>query len=151
MKNRKLITALLGMTMAAAVSSTAMAAGFVKTTDGVKYDWGNGTYCVNNWVNYRDHWFYFGDDGLMRTGWIQRDNTWYFAASTGELQAETMKINGNVYQFDKQSCQLKTGYHEYNGQTYYFTENGVTNGTPYVYTEWNSDGTLKRGWSESVR
>lgn len=149
---KKIMTALITAVFAIGASSAAMAAtGFVTTAEGVKYDWGNGTYCENNWVHYKDHWYYFGSDALMRTGWIQRDDTWYFATDTGELQAETLKINGNVYQFDKQSCKLKTGYQSYNGDTYYFTENGVEGEDPYVYSEWNSNGSLKRGWKVSVR
>lgn len=46
----------------------------------------------------------FGDDQLMRTGWIQKDGTWYYAADTGELQGGIMKINGNVYYFDTSTC-----------------------------------------------
>lgn len=133
-------------------SGTVMAAGFVKTAQGTKYDWGGGNYCVNNWVHVKDHWYYFGNDALMRTGWIQRDDTWYFATDTGELQAGIMKINDNVYKFDRNSCKLITGYDDYNGKTYYFTENGVKGGTyydPYVYTQWNSNGSLKRGFKNS--
>lgn len=40
----------------------------------------------------------------MRTGWIQKDGTWYYAADTGELQGGIMKINGNVYYFDTSTC-----------------------------------------------
>ncbi|MDO4437948.1 MAG: hypothetical protein Q4B86_00650 [Eubacteriales bacterium] len=118
---------------------------FVHTPQGVKYDWGNGNYCVNNWVRTNDHWYYFGNDELMRTGWIQRDNTWYFASDTGELNAGAMEINGNLYYFDKNDCSLVTGPVEYMFNTYTFTDNGIIGDDPYVYTEWNSDGTIKRG------
>lgn len=87
---------------------TSFAEGFTGTGKGVKYQWGDGSYCTNNWVQYRNHWFYFGDDQLMRTGWIQRDGTWYYAADTGELQGGIMKINGNVYYFDTSSCKMVT-------------------------------------------
>ena len=36
----------------------------------------------------------------MRTGWIQKDGTWYYAADTGELQGGIMKkmcIRDRVY------------------------------------------------------
>ena len=49
----------------------------------------------------------------MRTGWIQRDGTWYYAADTGELQGGIMKINGNVYYFDNNSCKMQTGVRNY--------------------------------------
>ena len=144
-----------GIIVAAAVTAisaqTVFAAGFVNTAAGVKYDWGGGNYCTNNWVHYKDHWYYFGNDQLMRTGWIQRDDTWYFASDTGELNAGAMKINGNVYYFDKQSCKMVTGYHTYDFDTYYFTENGTQGTEPYVYVEWNSNGTIRRGEKAKAR
>lgn len=87
----------------------------------------------------------------MRTGWIQRDGTWYYAADTGELQGGIMKINGNVYYFDNNSCKMQTGVRNYNGVNHEFTENGTTDGGPYVYTEWNSNGTIRRGTKFGVR
>lgn len=56
-----------------------------------------------------------------------------------------MKINGNVYYFDSGSCKLHEGSLTYDGDTYYFTANGTTTEGPYVYTEWNSDGSVRRG------
>ena len=141
---------LISGVLAAGAASTALA-GFVTTPQGVKYQWGDGSYCVNNWVHYKDHWFYFGDDQIMRTGWIQRDNTWYYAADTGELQAGIMKINGNVYYFDKQSCKMVTGDHWYDFRGYHFTENGVTGDRPYVNDSWDSYGHLIKGTKNSVR
>lgn len=123
MKRKHAAIAALAFALTAGSAMTSFA-GFVKTLQGVKYQWGPNNYCTGNWVRYQDHWYYFGDDQLLRTGWIQRDNTWYFAADTGELQAGIMKINGN---------------------TYNFTQNGTTTEGPYVYTEWNSDGTIRRG------
>ena len=76
----------LSLALAAGSAMTSFAAGFTGTGKGVKYQWGDGSYCTNNWVQYRNHWFYFGDDQLMRTGWIQRDGTWYYAGRYYEDQ-----------------------------------------------------------------
>ena len=150
MKKRFVITA-LALALTAGSAMTSFAAGFTGTGKGVKYQWGDGSYCTNNWVQYRNHWFYFGDEQLMRAGWIQRDGTWYYAADTGELQGGIMKINGNVYYFDTSSCKMVTGNYNYNGGNHEFTENGTTDGGPYVYNEWNSNGTIKRGAKFGVR
>ena len=104
MKKKYLAIAALSMALAAGSAMTSFAAGFVHTSQGTKYQWGSGDYCTNNWVNYKNHWFFFGEDQIMRTGWIQKDGTWYYAADTGELQGGIMKINGNVYYFDSNSC-----------------------------------------------
>ena len=151
MKKKYLAIAALSMALAVGSAMTSFAAGFVHTSQGTKYQWGSGDYCTNNWVNYKNHWFFFGEDQIMRTGWIQKDGTWYYAADTGELQGGIMKINGNVYYFDSNSCKLQTGERTFNGQTHTFTENGTTDGGPYVYTEWNSNGTLRRGTKFGVR
>ena len=74
MKKRFAIT-VLALALTAGSAMTSFAAGFTGTGKGVKYQWGDGAYCTNNWVQYKNHWFYFGDDQLMRTGWIQKDGT----------------------------------------------------------------------------
>ena len=111
---------------------TSFASGFTYTSNGWRFQWDdNGNYCVDNWI--------------LDTGGIYKVGNWYFAADTGELQTGFLKINGNVYYMDANSCALFTGEKEYNGVTYTFTENGTIDGQPYIYTEWNSDGTLRRG------
>ena len=144
MKLKKLALAAVVLSLSAGSAFTSFAAGFVNTSQGTKYQWGDGSYCTNNWVRYKDHWFFFGSDQIMRTGWIQRDNTWYFAADSGELQAGLIKVNGN-------KCQLIQGNVDVDGKTYHFTENGPSGEQPYVYQEWNSNGTLKRGVKFGVR
>ncbi len=151
MKKKYLAVTALSIALAMGSAMSSFAAGFVSTPQGVKYQWGSGDYCTNNWVNYKNHWFFFGNDQLMRTGWIQRDNTWYYTADTGELQGGIMKINNNVYYFDTNTLKMVTGPYTYNGVTYNFAENGATDGGPYVYTEWNSDGTIRRGAKLGVR
>lgn len=79
MKKKYLAVAALSMALAAGSAMTSFAAGFVHTSQGTKYQWGSGDYCTNNWVNYKNHWFFFGEDQIMRTGWIQRDGTWYLS------------------------------------------------------------------------
>ena len=143
--------AALALALTAGSAMTSLAAGFVSTSQGMKYQWGDGSYCTNNWVQYRNHWFYFGNDQLMRTGWIQRDGSWYFAADSGELQGGLLKINGNVYYMDSNSLKLQTGDRVVQDEVHTFTENGTTGGGPYVYTEWNSNGTIRRGTKFGIR
>ena len=143
--------AALALALTAGSAMTSLAAGFVSTSQGMKYQWGDGSYCTNNWVQYRNHWFYFGNDQLMRTGWIQRDGSWYFAADSGELQGGLLKINGNVYYMDSNSLKLQTGDMVVQDEVHTFTENGTTDGGPYVYTEWNSNGTIRRGTKFGIR
>ncbi len=151
MKLKRLATISLALALTAGSTFPSLAAGWTSTQQGWKYQWGSGDYCTSNWVQYKNHWFYFGDDQILRTGWIQLNDTWYFAADTGELQGGLLKINGNAYYMDTSSCKMVTGDYNYNGSTYHFTENGTTNGAPYIYQEWNSDGTIRRGTKFGVR
>ena len=66
----------------------------------------------------------------MRTGWIQKDGTWYYVADTGELQGGRMKINGNVYYFDNNSLKGQTGNRTFNDSSHEFTENGTPRWRP---------------------
>lgn len=144
-KLKKLAVSVLTMAFIVANATSALAAGWVNTNEGRKYQWGSGDYCYNNWVMYKNHWFFFDANGIMQTGWIQKDGTWYFAADTGELQGGLLKINGNAYYMDSNSCKLVTGDRYIEGNRYHFTENGTTDGSPYIFQEWNSNGTIRRG------
>lgn len=144
MRSKKLVTTAIALALTISSSITSFA-GWVNTPAGWKYDWGNQTYCENGWVQYKNHWFYFGSDQIMRTGWINPDGNWYFAADSGELQGGLLKINGNAYYMNTTSLKMTKGNRSVDNETYYFTENGTTNGSPYIYQEWNSNGTLKRG------
>ena len=145
MKRKQIAAAVLTLALAAANAVPALAAGWVHTPQGYKYQHGDGSDYRNAWLRENNQWYYFGDDGIMRTGWIQRDNTWYFASDTGELNEGIMKINGNVYKFNKDTCTMVTGASDYLGNTYIFTENGTEGSSPYVDNEWSSSGTLVKG------
>ena len=80
MKKRFAIT-VLALALTAGSAMTSFAAGFTGTGKGVKYQWGDGAYCTNNWVQYKNHWFYFGDDQLMRTGCHHRGGEIHFCSS----------------------------------------------------------------------
>ena len=60
MKIKRFATISLALALTAGSAFTSMAAGFVSTSQGKKYQWGDGSYCTNNWVHYKNHWFYFG-------------------------------------------------------------------------------------------
>lgn len=37
------------------------------------------------WEKIGDRWFYFDQDGYMKTGWIHNGNKWYFLNSNGDM------------------------------------------------------------------
>ena len=67
MKKRQIIVAALSLALAAANSVPALAAGWVRTPQGYKYQHGDGSDYRNDWLRENNQWYYFGDDGIMRT------------------------------------------------------------------------------------
>lgn len=47
------------------------------------------------WKNIEGEWYYFDDNGYMKTGWIQSENKWYYLYDCGTMARNT-NINGQV-------------------------------------------------------
>ncbi len=87
-----------------ALTLTASAAKWVKTTDGVKYQYDNGTYASNKWLKTKSgDKYYITDDGVRATGWTEIDGEmYYFNKSTGKLvYNKKVRIGSYCYKFDK--------------------------------------------------
>jgi len=41
------------------------------------YQWPDGTWVANEWMQYGGNWYYFAADGYMLTGWRQFSSGWY--------------------------------------------------------------------------
>ena len=101
-----------------------------------RYYSSGSNYYANEWkylqYNGTSHWYYFGSDGHVYTGWFA-DNTgkWYYlnpvsngtqgAMQTGWL---TDPLDGNRYYLDPQTGQMAVGWVNVDGVWYYFTELG---------------------------
>lgn len=70
----------------------------------------NGQMITGQWAelewNGAKSWYYFGDDGVMQTGWLQWNGAWFFLHDTAD------GTGGAMY----------TGWHEINGKWYYFSD-----------------------------
>ena len=56
---KRFAVAALALALTVGSAMTSFAAGFTHTSDGWRFQWDdNGNYCVDNWVHYRNHWFY---------------------------------------------------------------------------------------------
>lgn len=47
------------------------------------------------WKNIDGEWYYFDNNGYMKTGWIQYENKWYYLYECGSMARNT-KVNGTV-------------------------------------------------------
>ena len=49
-------------------------------------------YTTNNWEKINDKWYYFDEEGWMKTGWLQDGDKWYYLDDTsGEMLTNTTK------------------------------------------------------------
>lgn len=140
MKLKKAATVTLVLALTVGGSMTSMAAGWKQAGNSWKYQWNDGTYARNSWVLHKDNWYYMGDDGKIQTGWKYLDGKWYFMSNTGEMINGLIKVDGKVYYMDGTRGHLYVGPRTIQGRLYHFTEEGLTEGAPYVYNEWRGNG-----------
>ena len=50
-----------------------------------RYERADGTYPVNVWEELSGLWYYFGEDGYMKTGWIEWEGKSYYCLDSGEM------------------------------------------------------------------
>lgn len=102
--------------------------------DGRWYHFNTEGVMETGWFRDGDGKWYFLDQtsGSMRTGWyLDSDARWYFLAYNGSMQTGLIEVNDQVY-FMNESGALFVGDMMIDGKSYHFTENGTTNGKPYV-------------------
>ena len=86
---------------------------FEKTGGGLALGW-NFLY-----YNNRENWYFFDNNGIMRTGWVEWNGSWYY------LNPVSDGYMGAMY----------TGWHLIDGKWYYFeTVSGRNQGHLYVNT-----------------
>lgn len=110
--------------------------------------------------------YYFDDNGKMLTGWFKIDfggyEEWFYADSSGALQAGWKEIGGKWYYFEPDYYYMySNGRFDIKAKTYYFAKSGamltgwISNTYTYedgtTYREWyyaGSDGALVEGWKK---
>lgn len=86
-----------------------------------KYD---GSYVVSDFVESKANLYYFGEDGVMVTGWQQINNSTYYFDKDGIMQKSTWKKHGeDRYYLGKKGAAL-TGWQEIKKKKYYFEGDG---------------------------
>lgn len=82
---------------------------------------------ANGWKQIDGIWYYFDDNGNMKTGWVQTpDSKWYFINSDGSMNTGWLQTpNGNWYNLGSDGA-MKTGWiQEANGKWYFADASGV--------------------------
>ena len=105
----------------------------VQTIDGNSYLFDrndNGKMVTNkmahDWEGTQNH--YYGDDGVMQTGFITYEGNTYYFYEDGTLARGWQTIDGNTYFFDNNNGIMATGTTFIYWRDYEFDENGVLQG-----------------------
>lgn len=127
MKKLCCATLILGMMLPQVVGSgdvsEAASGTWRHTSKGWWYSYSDGSYAVNDWVQYGGKWYYFGADGYMVTGWKQIAKKWYFFDKNGAMVTGWKQDGGKWYYFGTNGAMV-TGW-KLIGRKWYFFANGV--------------------------
>ena len=150
MKRRMSIVLILCVLLTTFISGNIYAAEAKKgswkhNSKGYWYEYTDGTYAKNQWLQVGGKWYHFDAKGYMQTGWLLDKNKWYYLApNNGAMQTGWKKISGWWYFFepDGKMCvgwkmikaqwfyfdtkgHMRTGWTKISGVWYYFDVEGV--------------------------
>ncbi len=83
----------------------------------------NGT-VQTGWVKRNDTWFYYNKNGAMQTGWLNLNNTWYYLNESGAMQTGWVRVSGVWYYLDASGA-MQTGWLKDGGRWYYLSDSGA--------------------------
>ena len=100
---------------------------------------GNG-YSIG-WERIGGNWFYFNQNGYMKTGWIKDGDKWYFLNPNGNMKTGWVKDGDNWYLLSPNG-DMKTGWIKDGDKWYFLTPNGnMAHDITIDGYKLNSDGT----------
>ena len=109
----------------------------------------NGNSKVKGWKYISNNWYYFDNNGLMKTGWIKDNGSWYYLDNSGAMKTGWVRDNGKWYYLDNSGA-MKTGWIKDNEKWYYLDNSGAMktgwikdNGNWYYL---DNSGAMKTGW-----
>lgn len=129
----------------AAKTQTASSGKWVVKKGKVRYRYANKTYAKKGFRKINQHWYYFDQNGYVKTGWFSVGKYRYYGnksstkGKTGRLYTGWHTIKGKTYYFSEKSGKgvrgrMLTGWQTVNKGTYYLDKNGV------VCTGWKKIG-----------
>ena len=120
----------LGLSSTSASNSSTSASTDILATSSWMYSNGrwwykhaNGSYTTKAWEKIDGVWYYFDDEGWMKTGWV-KDGKWYYLSESGAMLTGWVKDNGAWYYLN-QSGAMQTGWVKDNDNWYYLQDSGA--------------------------
>ena len=144
-------------------TGNASVAGWYYQDGNTYFRYPNGTFVQNGWMQMNGNWYLFDaqgrmqkgwaqnkyvnwfyldkTNGVMRTGWLQDGDYWYFLKTEkdnteGSMVKGWMLQDGKKYYFNE-SGHMVTGWYQVDGKWYYFYPQGSTQGS-YGYLASNT-------------
>ena len=114
---------------------------WIKNSVGWWYQWSDGSYPRDRFLDIDGKTYYFNSSGYMVTGWQKIDGDWYYFNGSGVKQTGWQKIGSTWYYFDEDGVMaadewvgdyyfsaggaMATGWQKIDGSWYYFNGSGV--------------------------
>lgn len=106
------------------------------------------------WVKKDNNWFYYDTNGEAQTAWNKVNDTWYYMNDQGVMQTGWIQLDENWYYLNASGAmqtgwtQTKTG-----GKWYYMNPSGVMQtGWKKLHGSWyymNARGAMQTGWTQT--
>ena len=129
----------LGLSSTSASNSSTSTSTDILTTSSWMYSNGrwwykhaNGSYTTKAWEKIDGVWYYFDDEGWMKTGWV-KDGKWYYLSESGAMMTGWAQINNTWYHLNDSGA-MDTGWSKVSGKWYYLDSSGA------MQTGWVKDG-----------
>ncbi|MBR6484461.1 MAG: hypothetical protein IKT14_05530, partial [Clostridiales bacterium] len=125
--------------------------GWKKDDEGYWHYYINGVEQVSEFVTIKGKTYYFGVDGRMYTGRLNKGGKYYFFNENGIMQKGWVKYAGFWYYFGEDGASYEY-WNEIGGKKYYFDHNcrmvtGLTKiGEDYYF--FDETGAMQKGWIE---
>ena len=81
---------------------------------------------VHDWLKWtNEKWYYFGSDGIMKTGWTLVDGKWYLLNSDGSMATGLLMVNEQWYLLNPDGSMAIGWAQDPEGKWRYFMDNGI--------------------------
>ena len=125
------------------------------------YEYSDGSYIKNDWLNDGGKWYHFNSYGYMQTGWQEttapesEQVNWYYFDASGAMATGWRLLNGTWYYLDTTTgIMYENGQYLIAGKRYYFIAGGpmqtgwVNSGTKEapIWYYYDASGAMATGW-----